>query len=397
MATVACMFDSTHRAPVKERSITMTATVPGDLISDLYTANIIPDPIFEMVFRNDSYAHLWDQQLWVYQKIFVFTSPATPSSTQLVFDGVKMAANISLNGHSLGMATNQFVRYVYDVTALLRPNTTNTLVLAFDYKMDYLTKGRFMACSGGWDWAPVSNTGTQWPTFSRGIWKSVYLVSSPLSSAFLVDVVPAIVYTGPYPLATLTDDSAAPFNVTVKAVLQASAAVSGVLSLQGTWPNSDPVHTAVKLSVGVNELTVSTIARHVQLWWPAGMGAQPLYNFTVQFTPTAGPAVSMQRRVGFRVVAYVTTNDTATSRQPGAEGTGNFTIMFRVNGAATWVRGANLVPMEELEARADATALRRLVQSAAEANFNMIRINGVGIYQVGQVFCILVNVFDVFL
>ena len=43
-------------------------------------------------------------------------------------------------------------------------------------------------------------------------------------------------------------------------------------------------------------------------------------------------------------------------------------------------RGANLVPMEELEARMSASAYGALVRSAAEAGMNCIRINGVGIF-----------------
>jgi beta-galactosidase/beta-glucuronidase len=49
-------------------------------------------------------------------------------------------------------------------------------------------------------------------------------------------------------------------------------------------------------------------------------------------------------------------------------------MMFRVNGAATYARGGNKVPMELLDGRMTAVAHRRLVQSAAEGNFNMLRI-----------------------
>ena len=45
-------------------------------------------------------------------------------------------------------------------------------------------EGRFMACTGGWDWAPYSASTTKnsgnatsadAPSFSKGIWKSVYV------------------------------------------------------------------------------------------------------------------------------------------------------------------------------------------------------------------------------
>ena len=56
------------------------------------------------------------------------------------------------------------------------------------------------ACTGGWDWAPYALTqapaqpGTA-RVFSRGIWKSVYLVTA--AAAFVQHVVPLTFYTGP--------------------------------------------------------------------------------------------------------------------------------------------------------------------------------------------------------
>ena len=85
-----------------------------------------------------------------------------------------MGATISLNGHVLGQATNQFLRYEYPVGAdrflchsthcslfwCLRKlsavqvthvlQSENTLTVAFDRNID--CEGRWMACTGGWDW-----------------------------------------------------------------------------------------------------------------------------------------------------------------------------------------------------------------------------------------------------
>ena len=69
------------------------------------------------------------------------------------------------------MVADQFVRTNYSVTTLLRaPGTNNTLTVAFNAT----TAGRWMACSGGWDWGPYSNTfeGTD-HSFSKGIWQPV--------------------------------------------------------------------------------------------------------------------------------------------------------------------------------------------------------------------------------
>ena len=86
----------------------------------------------------------------------------------MVMDGVKMGACVSLDGTLLGQTTNQWLRYSWPVSQLLRPGKEHELQVSFDATVD--THGRFMACSGGWDWAPMSTTITpdRSPSFSFG-------------------------------------------------------------------------------------------------------------------------------------------------------------------------------------------------------------------------------------
>ena len=67
-------------------------------------------------------------------------------------------------------------------------------------------------------------------------------------------------------------------------------------------------------------------------------------------------------------------DDAIVAKAPSQNGTGTLTMMFRVNGAATYARGGNKIPMELLDGRMTAVAHRRLVKSAAEGKFNMLRI-----------------------
>ena len=61
---------------------------------------------------------------------------------------------------------------------LLASEGANRLDVTFGAAGDVTEDGRFMACTGGWDWAPYSTTATAQadPTFSRGILRDVYLV-----------------------------------------------------------------------------------------------------------------------------------------------------------------------------------------------------------------------------
>jgi len=68
----------------------------------------------------------------------------------------------------------------------------------------------------------------------------------------------------------------------------------------------------------------------------------------------------------------------AQASQSEREGSGSHGMYFRVNGALVLARGANFIPMDQLEGRLLDEAHRIAVHSAAHANMNMIRIWGGG-------------------
>lgn len=127
------------------------ASVPGDIISDLQRAKAIGDPLFELNFKN---ASLWSgsSTTWTYARLF-YTPEYSQGTTFLIFDGVKMGATIAVNGKTLGVVTDQFVRYNFSIGSLLRrgqdsEHRINSLTVTFD-KSVFDTNGRFMACTGG--------------------------------------------------------------------------------------------------------------------------------------------------------------------------------------------------------------------------------------------------------
>ena len=54
---------------------------------------------------------------------------------------------------------------------------------------------------------------------------------------------------------------------------------------------------------------------------------------------------------------------------------------FRVNGREIFCRGANWIPADALPSRATPELTRKLLQAAADANMNMIRVWGGGFYE----------------
>ncbi|CAK9054165.1 Casein kinase I [Durusdinium trenchii] len=378
---------SSGNASVPLSAQSIKAQVPGDLITDLQAR-------YE---KNWLKSDIWNKQTWSFSTNFTVDSSQLRSlaRVQLIFDGIKMGANIKVNGKLLGTATSQFVRYSFDLDGLLQEgDLANRVEVTFDHSIK--VGGRFMASSGGWDWAPYTNTAQEGAaTFTYGIWKHVYLLYTPSASASILHVVPKVFYQGSYPTSALVDGEHAGFQVKVNIFLSAKAATKGLLQLRPQW-GSTPAPVAVSVPEGISKhtLEVNASAKEIKLWWPIGMGDQPLYDLKVDcarnfmnivdFQPTAPSAPSTtQRRLGFRYFALVTGDDTdaayvASARQE--QGTASVGMYFRINGAAFWSKGANVIPMENLEGRMSGEAHRLLVRSAADGGMNTLRIWGGGIF-----------------
>ena len=130
------------------------ATVPGDLISDLVDANLLEEPYYETNFQRNT--SLWSGRVWNYTTTFSLDDASFDAEAEeilLIFDGIKMGANVFVNGVQLGTATDQFLRYSFPLVAsgILDSGSSirkrHTVTVSFDPEI--ATDGRFMACSGG--------------------------------------------------------------------------------------------------------------------------------------------------------------------------------------------------------------------------------------------------------
>ncbi len=162
----------------------------------------------------------------------------------------------------------------------------------------------------------------------------------------------------------------------LRAPAAAATNVTGQLVVSGSWPGGSvpPVQVVVPPGANSTKVTVTVPAASPKLWWPNGMGAQNLYNVTAYFQPdipanggsgvnydalasaaaaaAAATPLQAQRTVGFKHAVLVTYNDTnatfvADALKSQLEGGGHHTLMFRVNGAPLFAKGAN---MSELQA-----------------------------------------------
>ena len=357
-----------------DKSLVIPAIVPGDLLTDLELSGKIGDPLFNFNFKST----VWDEQRFSYTCSFDAVFAGAP--TFLVFDAIKMAADIYLNNQLLGTAADQFLRYAFDVTELLRLSG-NYLNISFHISNDTANnEGRYMACSGAWDWAPYSSTHSPSSsyTFSKGITKNVYLVGA--SATTINHVIVQTFYNGSYPTIPLNDTIAGGWTVKVGVSFISILSSSGTLVVAGSW-GSGNISMTIKLSPGEKTVFINMLIEPalVHLWWPNGLGTQNLYTVDVTYI-CANETLRASRSVGFRTLALVTANDTIPEAIAGLDGSGNLTMRFKVNGASIWARGANQIPMEEMEGRQNAQAYIYMVKAAADAGYNILRVWGGGIF-----------------
>ena len=356
---------SGHRdLPAILRHDTVPATVPGSVHTDLMVAGILADPYLDC---NEDTQHWIGETAWRYQTTLV--TDVLPGVTyELVFDGLDTVAHIELNGTPVAQTANMHRTYRFDVTDVLR-NGGNELAVTFRPVREYTdaikaTLGdrpnvypepfqyvRKMACNFGWDWGPTLVT--------AGIWKSARLES--WAGARLGAVRP---HVG-------VDSAAGTVEVHVD-VDRGSAEASALTVAVDVAGHGAQVDVPADATSVIVRLRVPD----VELWWPRGHGAQPLYDLQVRLLGSDGTNLDRwARRVGFRTVALTT--------EPDAGGT---SFVISVNDEPVFVRGVNWIPDDCFVSRVDEGRYRERIAQAVEANVNLLRIWGGGIYEKDELY-----------
>lgn len=221
----------------------------------------------------------------------------------------------------------------------------------------------------GWDWGPAFAP--------SGVYHDVSLVG--YSDAHLVGANVRQTWAPDRRSVTLTFD----------AVLQAARrGEEGVLTVVPASSNANPKWAATGAVVteraGTNVVSLDIkIAKPFDVWWPVGYGPQNLYTFDVVYEPASSPAstTALSRRVGLRTIEIVRKPIPASAWGGGADGE---TMYFRVNGLPVYAKGSNMIPDDIFASRTTPAALRALVNASVEANMNMLRVWGGGLYPLDE-------------
>jgi beta-mannosidase len=114
------------------------------------------------------------------------------------------------------------------------------------------------------------------------------------------------------------------------------------------------------------------------LWWPAGMGKQSLYNITVMIQNKGQDVASVTKRSGFRTIFLNRSNITEEQLGQGIAPGANW--HFEVNGHEFYAKGSNLIPPDAFWPRVTEAKMQRLFDAVVAGNQNMLRVWASGAY-----------------
>ena len=351
-------------------SRSLEAQVPGEVHLDLMRAGLLAEPSEGL---NCLAARWVEESLWLYRRTFEVPALSPGEHAYLVFEGLDLAAAIYLNGQEIGHHANAFYPCQIEISGQLRDGE-NVLVVVLDsglfYAGDRPASGYGMSPDSAlhkrnWLRKTQSSFGWDWSTrlINVGIHGNVYLeVCSD------VHVESAVVLAG------LSADLQHG-NVTGRIFAEGlgTEAQDGTLTVtlkQGEVVAAEAT-TEVAVMPGPNRLEAVVSLDHPRLWWPVGHGEQPLYEATVTLTLDSGVVATRTRRIGFR---HVNVN-----QAPHPDG-GNY-FVIEVNRKPIFAKGGNFVPADMILARLDRARYDTLVDRALEANYNLLRIWGGGLYE----------------
>jgi len=336
------------------------AAVPGSAHGALLAAGRIPDPFYAM---NETAVQWVGERGWAWRLHFDVAELATHED--LVFDGLDTYCTAWLNGSPLLASDNMFVPQRVDARSLLRPGR-NELVLQFDppllrareqealYGKRALWNGdsaRLYARKAqyhfGWDWGPVLLTSGPWRPVRRHGWDVRFAE---------IDCRPQLDAAG------------------TRATLQLHTRLAGTTAgLRLEHELLDPEGRCVATASNPAEVADAVLVLdNARLWWPRGLGEQPLYTLCSRVTDGTRVFAEDRRRIGLRTLRLV---------QAPVQGEAGSSFCFEVNGREFFAGGANWIPDDNLLERITPARYRERVAQAAAANMNMLRIWGGGVYE----------------
>ncbi|WNR45405.1 beta-mannosidase [Paenibacillus roseipurpureus] len=335
--------------------------VPGSVLTDMICLEELP----ENLFVRDSELRLQSllEADYEYEKSFMSSCEWFEYDKLLLrMEGIDTIAEIRLNGKLLAQTDNMHRTYEWDVLELLchGENVLHIVLRSASrhirekQEMDplwgitmcqagypHIRKAHYMF---GWDW------GAYVP--DSGIWRNVALVG--LHSGRLAET---------QFKQTHVDDRV---QLQVAIRLERTDCLPLLVEMQVTEPHGRRWTTITSV---IQEAELALVIEQPLLWWPNGLGQQPLYEVKLVVKHGGDLLEEKTYRIGLRTIKVSMDKD-----EWGRE------FAFQVNGTKIFAAGACYIPEDHVLGRRTPEKTEQLLRDARESNFNCIRVWGGGFY-----------------
>jgi len=355
----------TEASQVKNDPRGIKGTVPGNFELDLHANGLIPDPYYgDNILKIQDY----EDTHWWYATTFSVEDPAYGKTT-IRFDGIDTLADIYLNGVLVASTDNMLISHEFDISGVVQKENSLVVhlkpvcIIAREYQPNagsfahkYWYDGlriRKAVHMFGWDIMPRA--------VSAGIWKSVYIKqwTLPHISEFYIFPQDSCDISKSVTLSFL-------FNVRIderENIRDYAIEVSGVCGDSVFYEKQALWSTGGKYRITLEK---------PKLWYPAGRGAQDMYQVQARLLRHGEVMDTYDTRLGIRSVEL--------RRSSLTDASGNGEFCFIVNGEKVFVMGTNWVPLDAFHSR-DHLRLERALQMLPELHCNMVRCWGGNVYE----------------
>ncbi|MFH0989525.1 MAG: glycoside hydrolase family 2 protein [bacterium] len=349
-----------------------SAAVPGCVHTDLMQNGLIPDPF---VGTNERDLQWIGEKNWIYETTFGIPAAfLRQDHVELIFEGLDTYADVTLNDNTILHATNMFRTWRIECKSLLREGQ-NRLAIRFKNVFDenlpkhrsapfelqafdnndqaeakismHSRKAQFHY---GWDWGPRLITCGVWRPVALQAWSGFKLNHVHVQQQNVTEA-------GADILSVIAIDSDRPREV----------------SILMTMDDLQLVTQRVKLQQGKNVIPLTGHLANPKLWWTNGLGAQYLYSYRLIVKDDSELSDEYTTSIGIRSLEIVREKDTHGR-----------SMYVKLNGVPVFMKGANYIPQDNFQNRVTRDRCEHIVRSAAEANMNMLRVWGGGIYEDDQ-------------
>lgn len=338
----------------------LKAEVPGCVHTDLLRNKIIEDPYYG---NNESKVQWIENEDWEYKSyIIVNEEHFSCKNIELLFEGLDTYTEIYLNDSIISTTNNMFRRWKIDCKKYLHigENELRIKILSpakmsgnIYSKIGYELPGgsqvatRKAPYNFGWDWNGRFLT--------SGIFRKVYLQF--WNNVLINDI-------------HLTTEIIEEKRAILNAKIEINSNCEGLLTIVVTYKDKMLRKKDFTLNNILNEYEVDFEIPNAKLWWPNGYGEQWLYDFKFQIFVKNELIDEKTVRYGIRKCQVVQEKDSV-----GAS------FFFKINDVPIFMKGANYIPQDNFLANVTNDKYENLIKNVKDANMNMLRVWGGGIYE----------------